>query len=68
MCDLRELKRLALDQGWRVEPTNGSHWKFVPADKTKPIVVLPGTSCSRVGLRNALSALKRSGLLFDQAA
>jgi predicted RNA binding protein YcfA (HicA-like mRNA interferase family) len=67
MGDLKELKRLAEAQGWRVEPTKGSHWKFIPPDKTKQMVVLPGSSCSRVGLRNALSALKRSGLQFEAA-
>lgn len=62
MSDLKALKRTAEQQGWTVEPTKGGHWKFIPPDKTKQMVVLPGTSVSRCGLRNAVSALKRSGL------
>ncbi len=62
MSDLKELKRLAEQQGWRVEPTKGAHWRFVPPDKTKPAIIMAGTSVSRSGLRNAISLLKRSGL------
>jgi len=60
--ELKNLKKIAESQGWTVEPTKGGHWRFVPADKDMPMVVLAGTSCSRVGLRNAASLLRRSGL------
>lgn len=60
--ELKELKRTAEQQGWLVEPTKGQHWRFVPPDKSKAIVILPGTSCSRVGLRNAIAQLRKSGL------
>ncbi len=59
---VKELKKLAEEQGWTVEPTKGAHWKFIPPDRTKPMVVLAGTSCSRVGRRNALALWKKSGL------
>lgn len=59
---LKDLRRAAEQQGWTVEASKGGHWKFIPPDKTKPMVVLPGTSVSRCGMRNALSALRRSGL------
>lgn len=62
MSDLKDLKKLAEQQGWTVEPTKGAHWKFTPPDKTKQAVILAGTSVSRCGLRNAMSLLKRSGL------
>lgn len=63
--DIKDLKKLAEAQGWRVESTKGSHMKFTPPDKTKAPVIMAGTSCSRVGHRNALAALKRSGLVLD---
>lgn len=66
--DIKDLQRLAVSQGWRVEQTKGSHLKFIPADKSKPAVVMAGTSCSRVGFRNALSLLRKSGLIVDKAA
>lgn len=65
--DVKDLKRVAEQQGWRVEPSKGGHWKFFPPDKTKQMVVLAGTSCSRVGLRNAISLLKKNGLALEAA-
>lgn len=60
--DVREYVSAALSAGWRVEKTGKSHFKFVPADPTKPVVVHAGTSCSQRGLKNFIAALRRSGL------
>lgn len=59
----RELAEIAVSQGWRVEMTEKGHWRFVPPDRTKRIVIMPGTSVSRSGMRNALADLRRSGLV-----
>jgi predicted RNA binding protein YcfA (HicA-like mRNA interferase family) len=60
--EISDLRHLAQEQGWHVELTKGSHWKFIPPDKSKSIVILPGTSVSRSGIRNARAELRRSGL------
>ena len=62
----QELQEIARAQGWRVERTEKGHWRFVPPDKSKRIVVLPGTSVSRSGTRNALADLRRSGLIVER--
>lgn len=62
----RELAEIAIAQGWRVEQTEKGHWRFIPPDRTKRIVILPGTSVSRSGTRNALADLRRSGLVVER--
>jgi hypothetical protein len=61
-----QIEQIALSQGWRVERTEKGHWRFIPPDKSKRIVVLPGTSVSRSGVRNALADLRRSGLVVER--
>lgn len=63
--ELRELRRIAESQGWRVEMTRSGHWRFIPPTRSARIVVMPGTSVSRSGYRNALADLKRSGLVLE---
>lgn len=65
-AEVRELRRLAESQGWRVEQTRSGHWRFVPPDPRKPVVVLAGTSVSASGIRNARASLRRSGLAVDR--
>lgn len=62
----REIAQIAIAQGWRVEQTEKGHWRFIPPDKTKRIVIMPGTSVSRSGTRNALADLRRSGLVISR--
>lgn len=64
----RELAAIATRQGWRVETTEKGHWRFIPPDKTKRIVILPGTSVSRVGMRNSVAELRRNGLVVARDA
>lgn len=61
-CAFSELRRLAKQQGWRVEPTKGSHWRFIPPDPTQRQVITAGTPSDRRALRNIAADLKRSGL------
>lgn len=62
MPSFKDIVRLALGQGWRVEQTKSSHWKFVPPDATKKIVVTGGTPSDHRALKNFLADLKRQGL------
>ena len=60
---LRELQQRAEDAGWIVVLTNGHHIKWLPPDKTKPIVhtsLTPGGG--NRSIQNCVSLLKRSGL------
>lgn len=59
---LRPIKDQAAAQGWQVLRTAKNHWKFVPADPRRDIVVLPGTPSDHRSMKNAVRALKRQGL------
>jgi len=63
--DIKQLKRLAEEQGWTVEITSKSHLRFLPPDKTKPQVFMSGETCSHAGFRNGLSQLRRAGLVVS---
>lgn len=52
----------AEDAGWVVEKTSGGHWKFVPADRSKDIVIVAATTSDYRSIANAESRLRRSGL------
>lgn len=57
----REIRKRALAQGWRVEPTSGGHIRFVPPDPRHSHVIASGTpSCGRA-LKHLVSDLKRRG-------
>lgn len=58
-----ELVRIAEAQGWRVERSTKG-WKFYPPDKTKQIVVIHGSASDHRWYMNAVSRLKRSGLVI----
>jgi len=57
---LEEIIDSARLQGWRSEKTTKGHLQFF-APNGKDIIVGPGTSCSRDGLQNFLSLMKKSG-------
>lgn len=59
---LLDLIERARSQGWTVERTKSSHWKFVPPDKTKKIVIVSGTPSDPRSRKNDMALLKRSGL------
>jgi len=60
MADMRSLRKKALDQGWRIEPTRNGHERWLsPSGGT---VVMSGTPSDHRALRNAVADLKRAGL------
>jgi hypothetical protein len=62
---LRTFVEAAEAQGWRVERTNAKHLRFVPPDRTKPIVHTAGTPHGgKRGYANIRSDLRRAGLVL----
>ena len=60
----RNLLRAAQRQGWRVERTNGGHYRWRSPDRSVPQIISGGTpSCHRAE-RNLLAQLRRGGLAF----
>jgi len=57
-----ELKR----QGWRVEPTNGSHLKAFPPDPRKQMVLIGGSGTR--AMKNTIAQLRRSGFKWPPPA
>lgn len=49
-------------QGWAVERTGKDHLRFVPTDKTQPIVHTAMTPGDRRAVQNIRSNLRRAGL------
>lgn len=47
-------------RGWRIDRSK-DHPRAIPADKTKPIVVMAGTPSDHRSWKNMLSQLRRSG-------
>lgn len=63
--ELKELVRIALDQGWRVEQLRSGHWRFLPPDRKLSPVVSAGTPSDWRGLKNLRADLKRRGLRLE---
>lgn len=61
MFSLKDLIAMATAQGWRIERTQGSHWKFIPPDRSKRIVILAGTPSNSRSIKNSIADLRRSG-------
>lgn len=59
---INEFIRTALRSGWRVEGGGAWHYKLIPPDRGKPMVVLPASASDGNGWKNARAALRRSGL------
>jgi hypothetical protein len=51
------------DQGWTVEQTNRGHFKAVPPDKTKPIIVISMSDDPHAYMNN-IRDLKRGGFIW----
>ena len=62
---LRTLRSIAEAQGWRVERTRASHFRFIPPDRTKKIVLFSPNS-SPQNVRNVYAELRRSGLVLPE--
>lgn len=59
--DMEQLVKRARRQGWRVEITNGGHYRFFPTNGDTPIIAAYTPSGSRT-IANTKSRLKRAGL------
>lgn len=67
--DVKRIKRLAHQQGWRVEICKRTaHLRFIPPDPSKQIVVTPGSSSSTRGWLDFLADLRRNGLELPDRA
>lgn len=64
--DIIKLARDAREQGWDVSRTNKGHWRFIPHDSSKPIVVASGTPSDWRSYANLMAQLKRSGFLTEE--
>lgn len=60
--DIDELRSLAAMQGWNVEKTGSGHWKFVPPDPNKRIVITSSTPSDRQAIHRMRADLRKSGL------
>lgn len=58
--DTKKIIDKLLAQGWRIEQ-GAKHIKAYPPDRTKPMVVIPGTPSDRRSLANLKAQLRRSG-------
>jgi predicted RNA binding protein YcfA (HicA-like mRNA interferase family) len=63
--DFKDVRKEAERQGWKVEQTRGSHWRFIPPDVTKDIVHASGTPSDRRSLDNFIAQLRRSGFRWS---
>jgi hypothetical protein len=64
-CDLtRKVIKAAADQGWTVELNKNNHLRFVPPCKNLPIVTSSGTPSDVRAVKNLISQLRHSGLIW----
>jgi predicted RNA binding protein YcfA (HicA-like mRNA interferase family) len=61
MDDLAKVIREARRQGWKVERTRKSHWRFVPPEAGRRILVTSGTPSDHRTMANHLARMIREG-------
>jgi hypothetical protein len=59
--DFRRLRRRLAAEGWIVSLSHKGHYRFVPPDRSREIVVWSGTPSDWRSYRNAIGQLRRSG-------
>jgi hypothetical protein len=63
-----DVENAARQQGWTVDRTERGHRRLRPPDKSRPVVIGPGTTSRHRGRFNGvrlfLAAAKRSGLIY----
>lgn len=59
---VKTLSKQLESDGWTVTATNGGHLRFVPPDKSLPIVHAAATSSDPRALANLEADLRRSGM------
>ncbi len=60
--ELKQLIRIAREQGWKVEPTRKGHWWFRPPNPADGQVLVAGTPSDHRALKNAKAKLRQAGL------
>lgn len=63
--DLKQLRIVAEQQGWRVERTNGDHLKWLAPDGGMAIYS-PSTPSNARGILNLKAQLRRAGLELEK--
>jgi len=58
--ELESLRLRAIEQGWRVERSNGDHYKWYAPDG-KTIIVSGSTPSDRRAVKNQRSLMRRAG-------
>lgn len=66
--ELQEAEAAALLAGWKIEVTGSSHLKWIPPDRTKPVVISPSTPSGHRERANTIARLRRSGLDIARVA
>lgn len=59
--DQRKLVETLKAQGWEIHQLKNNHYRALPPDKTKPIVVIDSTPSDHRAWQNTISRLRRSG-------
>ena len=62
--DLRQIAKAAKEQGWREDRTKSGHPRFWPPDRTKKPCTFSGTPGDVRAIRNFLTCMKHSGLVW----
>jgi hypothetical protein len=60
--DFQVIKQAALDQEWKVERTNGNHYRFLAPDG-HTAVTAGGSYKDRHALKNLVAQLRRGGFV-----
>lgn len=58
---VKEITKQAEREGWRVATTGGGHLRFIPPDKSQPIVHAAATASDPRAVANLEADLRRSG-------
>lgn len=58
---LAKVMKQLVAQGWKVEQTQGNHWKCTPPAVEIAAIVTGGTPSDHKALKNFLASLRRAG-------
>lgn len=61
---LRDIAKAARDQGWREDKTSKGHPRFTPPNLTKKPCTFSGTPGDQRAIRNFVTCMKHSGLIW----
>lgn len=62
--NMKDLRRAAKNQGWRMETTKKGHLKWFPPDPSKNFVIGSGTPSDHRAIKNFVAHLKKSGFIW----